>query len=221
MSEEKKKHKKKILIRYLILAACILLVAAITVTTVFAVNDWFRSDVNIGGELNKPDDNKDPVTPNNPDDNKDPDDGNDKPTSGDTTFAAPVANLNVAKSFDFLCNESLMGAWHFHAGIDIAADAGTAVSACLDGTIEEIVVDDQLDGTTVTVVHDNGLKTRYCFLNVTEGLKKGDKVRRGDTLGTVSEPTGKEFKQTAHLHFEVIENGEQKDPATFLDVDEK
>lgn len=220
MSEEKKKHKKKILLRYLILAACILVVAAITVTTVFAVNDWFRSDITIEGDLNKPDD-KDPVTPGNPDDNKDPDDGKDKPTNTDTTFAAPVANLDVTKTFDFLCNESLKGVWHFHTGIDISADAGTAVSACLDGTVEEIVVDDQLDGTTVTVLHDNGLKTKYCYLTVADGLKKGDKVRRGQTLGTVSEPTGSEFMQTAHLHFEVIESGVQQNPATYLDIAEK
>lgn len=218
MSEEKKKHKKKILIRYLILAACILVVAAITVTTVFAVNDWFRSDITIDKPEN-PDDNK------KPDDGKEPENPNpdqpDKPTGSDTTFAAPVANLDVTNTFSFMKNESLMGKWHFHTGIDIAATAGTEVSACLDGTVEEIVVDDQLDGTTVTVKHDNGLKTKYCYLNVTEGLKKGDKVKRGQTLGKISEPTGSEFKQTAHLHFEVIENGEQKDPATFLDIAEK
>ena len=54
-----------------------------------------------------------------------------------------------------------------------------------------------------------------------EGLKKGDSVKRGEQIGTVSEPEGAEFKQEAHLHFEVIENGEKKDPATFLDIAEK
>ncbi len=59
MSEEKKTRKKKLLIRYLILAACILVVAAVTVTTVFAVNDWFRSDITIDNN----DGNKPPLTP--------------------------------------------------------------------------------------------------------------------------------------------------------------
>ena len=213
MSEEKKTRKKKLLIRYLILAACILVVAAVTVTTVFAVNDWFRSDITIDNNNG----NKPPV---------DPDDGNkpdepDKPTINETTFAQPVANLDVINSFDFFKNESLHGTWHFHTGVDMAAEVGTNVIACLDGTIDDVTVDDRLDGTTVTILHANGLKTKYGFINAKSGLKKGDAVKRGDTIGTVAEPCGSEYKQVAHLHFEVIENGEQKDPAKWLDIAEK
>ena len=216
MSDEKKIHKRKIAIRYIILAACILVIAAVTVTTVFAVNDWFRNDVTIDtGDTNNPgttppDDTKDPVKPDEPD----------KPTVSETTFLSPVANLNVINVYDFGKDVSL-GHWHFHEGIDVAAAAGSSVVACLDGTVENIVVDDRLDGTTVTLVHDNGLKTIYSYVNVKSGLKKGDKVKRGDTLGTVSEPTGAEFKHEAHLHFELEKDGKKADPAEYLDISEK
>lgn len=214
MSEDKKKtHKRKLLIRYLILAACILVIAAVTVISVFAANDWFRGDVSIDTGLKDPDDK-------DPDDGKEPEEP-DKPTNSDTTFASPLTDLDVINVFDFYRNESLYGTWHFHTGLDIAAKVGTAVTACLDGTIEDIAEKTQLDGTTVTIKHDNGLVTKYCFVDVKSGLKKGDSVKRGDTIGTVAEPSGSEFMQSAHLHFEVIENGEVKDPATFLEMNDK
>ncbi|MDE7162509.1 MAG: M23 family metallopeptidase [Clostridia bacterium] len=227
MSEEKKTRKKKLLFRYLILAACILVVAAITVTVVFAANDWFRSDITIDDVLDKPKPSN-PGNTDNPGNTEDPghteDPGKpnepDKPTGNETTFALPVSNPNVINVFDFGKDVSL-GHWHFHTGLDMAATAGTAVVACLDGTVSDIVVDDKLDGTTVTIQHANGLKTVYSYIDLKEGLKKGDNIKRGDQIGTVSEPEGAEFKQEAHLHFEVIENGEKKDPAKFLDIAEK
>lgn len=218
MSEEKKTHKRKLLIRYLILAACILVIAAITVVTVFAVNDWFRADSGFDNVLDNPDDNK------KPDDDKKPDDnpgGEDKPTDADNTFYKPVSALYVTKGYDFLANPSLKGQWAFHEGIDIEADAGTDVMSCLAGTVEKIVSGDHLDGNSVTVLHGNGLRTVYKFIDIKSGLKEGDSVARGEKIGTVAEAVGSEFLQGAHLHFEVIEKGVSVDPANFLDAEEK
>lgn len=227
MNEEKKARRKKLAIRYLILAACILVVAAVTVTTVFAANDWFKNDITIdqgnqGNQGNNGDDNKNPVTPGNPDDDNpsNPDDGKDKPTSSDTSFAQPVATLNVCNPYDFGKDVSL-GHWHFHTGLDLAATAGTNVVACLDGTVENVVVDDKLDGTTVTIAHANGLKTVYSFINLKDSLKKGDSIKKGQVIGTVADPCGSEFKQEAHLHFEVVKDGEKTDPTPYLDIAEK
>ena len=215
MSNEKKTHKRKLLIRYLILAACILLIAAVTVITVCAVNDWFRPQITIdSGDVNKPDN---PDTPDNPDNPDNPD----KPTDTDNSAVNPVSNMDVTNVFDFHRSESLMGAWFFHTGMDMAANVGDKIVASLDGTVEDITVDDRLDATTITLVHENGVKTRYKFINVKDGLKKGDKVKRGEQIGTVAEPSGSEYKQGAHLHFEVEENGKLINPANFLDIDNK
>lgn len=216
MSDEKKVRRKKLLIRYLILAGAILIVAAITVTTVFAVNDWFRPDVSIdaGNKGENPDDGKNPPE-------GDGDKEEDKPTLSDTTFAQPVASMDVSNSYEFGRNASLSGQWHFHEGVDITAAVGTEVVSCLDGTVESITLEDKLDGTTVTISHDNGIKTVYRFIDVADGLKVGDSVKKGEKIGTVSEPTGSEFMQEAHLHFEVIDKGEKADPADYLNISEK
>ncbi|MDE6849907.1 MAG: M23 family metallopeptidase [Clostridia bacterium] len=215
MSNEKNTHKRKVLFRYLILAACILLIAAVTVITVCAVNDWFRPQITIdSGDVNKPDTPVKPVDPDKPDEP-------DQPTNTDTTAVNPVSSMDVTNVFDFHRSESLMGAWFFHTGIDMAANVGDKIVASLDGTVESITVDDKLDATAITLVHEGGVKTTYKFINVKEGLKKGDKVKRGEQIGTVAEPSGSEYKQGAHLHFEVEKGGELIDPAEFLNIDNK
>jgi len=220
MSEQKKTNKRKILTRTLILAACILVIAAITVTTVFAVNDWGKNDIHIDSGTNQP--NK-PSDGNNPsggdDDNKGGDDdnngGNDQPTSNPDEFASPVSKVEIAVGYDF-GKDVTLGHWHFHTGLDMKADAGASVMACLDGTVENVVTGDRLDGTSVTIAHDNGLKTVYTFIEAKTGLKKGDKVKKGDVIGTIAEANGSEYLVGPHLHFEVFKNGEQVDPTDFL-----
>ncbi|MDE6557557.1 MAG: M23 family metallopeptidase [Clostridia bacterium] len=211
MRSEKKSNKRRVALRYIILAAIILVIAAVTVTVVFAANDWFRSDITI----DKGDSPLPPVV------DPDPDKDKDKPTLNDTTFLKPVNDLNVTTVFEFFQNESLNGKWYFHTGIDLTAPAGTAVVSSLDGTVESIVRDEKCGETTVTIAHDNGVKTVYSYIDVVEGLKKGSKVKRGEKIGTVSEIAGSEYKMGPHLHFEVIENGKPKDPADFLEITEK
>ena len=52
-------------------------------------------------------------------------------------------------------------------------------------------------------------------------LKAGDTVTRGQAIGTVAAATGAEYKDGAHLHFEVIEKGESVDPSSYLTLEEK
>lgn len=208
MSEKKKTPKRKVLFRYLILAACILLIAAVTVITVCAVNDWFRPRITLdSGKQDKP---TNPI-PDEPD----------KPTVTDNTALQPVSALDVIKDYDFHRDESLMGAWHFHEALDLAAKAGDKVVASLDGTVESITHEDKLDATVITLVHEGNVKTRYMFVNVKDGLKVGDKVKRGEQIGTVAEAGGKEYAQGPHLHFEVEKDGKLIDPAEFLDIANK
>ncbi len=209
MSEQKKTPKRKLLIRYLILAACILLIAAVTVITVCAVNDWFKPQISIdSGDVNNPDKPGEPDEPN-------------KPTDTDNSALHPVTTFDVIKDYDFHKDESLMGAWHFHEAVDLAGKVGDKVVACLDGTVESVTVDDKLDATVITIAHEGNIKTRYMFVTAREGLKKGDKVKRGEQIGTIAEATGSEYKQGPHLHFEVERNGKLINPAEFLDIADK
>ena len=89
------------------------------------------------------------------------------------------------------------------------------------GTIESIYKDDILLGTEIVVDHGNGLKTMYRFVSEAEGLKVGDTVEKGDVIATVAEANGNEYKDGAHLHFEIMQDGKTIDPALRLPLDEK
>ena len=78
-----------------------------------------------------------------------------------------------------------------------------------------------LSGTEITVDHGNGLKSVYRFVTETDGLKVGAEVKKGDVIATVAEATGNEYKDGAHLHFEILENGKSVDPALHLTLNEK
>ncbi len=240
MDEQKKKNRRKILTRTLILAACILVIAAITVTTIFAVNDWGHNDIHI--DQQNPDDSTADKPGNQGNTGNQGNQGNtgnqgnqgntgnegdggnqgsqgegdkDKPTSSADEFASPVAEVDIVTGFDF-GKDVTLGHWHFHTGLDMLAEQGTDVMACLDGTVEKIVVGDKLDGTSVTISHANGLKTVYTFIDAKEGLKEGDKVTRGQIIGTVAEANGSEYLVGSHLHFEVYKDGELADPNEYL-----
>ena len=208
--QEKKTKNKKLLTYYLILGACILVLAAIAVAVTLSIT------------LNKNeviDDGNDQVTDggDNNDDGKD-DDSTD--TSGDTTFGMPVETVNALNSYGFYHNTTL-DKYYLHTGIDFAGAAGDEVYAVQGGTVESIVTDPRLMGTTVTIAHENGLKTVYSFVDAAEGLAAGDKVEKGDVIATVAEPMGQEYKDGAHLHFEIFLNDKAVDPEEYLDIDEK
>jgi murein DD-endopeptidase MepM/ murein hydrolase activator NlpD len=46
-------------------------------------------------------------------------------------------------------------------------------------------------------------------------------VEKGDQIATVAEASGNEYKDGAHLHFEVLQNGKSVDPAKHLALEEK
>lgn len=217
MSQEKNngtKNRKKLITYYLILGACILLIAAVTVTVIFAVGSDRTFEIDNGGNQTNDGGNV------NDDQDDEDDDKTDEDVSSSTQFVSPVSQMNVINDYTFYYNKTL-DCYHYHTGLDMSAEAGTEVVACLDGTVESITVGDLLDGTKIVLSHADGVKTSYYFVDAAEGLKAGDKVSRGDVIGTVAEPTGSEYKEGAHLHFEVSKNGEVVDPNDYLDISDK
>lgn len=217
--EPKNTKNKKLLTYYLILGACILVIAAIAVAVTLSItlggNDMTLDDGNdqtIDGDDDK--DDKDD------EDDGDDDDDDVEDTTGDMTFLMPVEEVNAINSYGFYHNTTL-DKYYLHTGIDFGGEAGSDVFAALDGTVESITTDPLLMGTTITLSHENGLKTVYTFVEAAEGLKAGDKVEKGDVIATVAEAMGQEYKDGAHLHFEVFLNGEAVDPEEYLDIDGK
>ena len=201
-------------IYYILIAACALvLAAAIAVTVVFVT-------MNDPTTIEKPDDpdDDDKEDPEDPDDSDEPD----EPSNVEVVFSLPVADATVGTAYTFWYNSTL-NRYNLHQGIDFKADAGTQVTAAYGGTIES-VTDTLLEGGKVVIDHGNGLMTEYASIDVAAGLQVGDTIEQGDVLGTVSaaaDAMGNEYNEGAHLHFDVIENGKNIDPATYLEIDEK
>ena len=132
----------------------------------------------------------------------------------------PIEVASVSSEFGFYYNQTLDCYYH-HDGVDFLTEAGTAVLAVKSGVVESIYSGDVLKGTEIVLDHGDGLKTVYRFVNAVDGLAVGDKVEQGDTIAVVAEATGNEYKDGAHLHFEILENGQAIDPTTRLDFLEK
>ncbi len=96
-----------------------------------------------------------------------------------------------------------------HKGIDVSAPQGSVITAFNDGKV--IFSGRKGDGYGVRVLIEqiDGREALYAHMQQTS-VKVGDEVRRGDHIGFV----GRTGRATgAHLHFELIDEGENLDPA--------
>lgn len=99
----------------------------------------------------------------------------------------------------------------FHTGIDIAAKTGDAVKAAAGGRVVSAGWAGSY-GYCIIIDHNNGIKTRYAHLSKIQ-CSVGDTVERGKVIGAAGS-TGN--STGPHLHFEVIVNGETKNPMNYL-----
>lgn len=102
-----------------------------------------------------------------------------------------------------------------HRGIDLKAPRGTAVRAPADGvviTAEAPFAEAPRYGSVVIIDHGGGWRTLYAHLD-SIAVKRGDRVRAGDTLGGLGS-TG--VATGPHVHVEVHHHGERVDPALLI-----
>ena len=135
-------------------------------------------------------------------------------------MVVPVASASILNDYGFYHNKTL-NIYYEHEGLDFTAAAGTEVLAAESGVVESIYKEDILLGTEIVIDHGNGLKTVYRFVTEAEGLKVGDQVEKGEVIATIAEANGNEYKDGAHLHFEVMQDGKNVDPALHLTLEEK
>ena len=132
----------------------------------------------------------------------------------------PLETAALIHDYGFYHNQTL-NCYYEHTGLDFSAEVGTEVMAVAAGKIESIYKDDLLLGTEIVIDHGDGLKSVYRFVNEIEGLSVGDSVEQGEVIATVAEANGNEYKDGAHLHFEITESGKIVDPTTHLTLEEK
>lgn len=119
----------------------------------------------------------------------------------------PVTAARMTSGFGFRMHP-LRGDWRAHAGVDLAAAAGSPVVATLDGDISVAGWAGGY-GLLVAIAHEDGVQTRYAHLSRLN-VVAGQKVSQGEVIGFVGstgDSTG------PHLHYEVRVNGVAVDPS--------
>ena len=99
----------------------------------------------------------------------------------------------------------------FHKGLDFAGTSGEPVVAVAAGVVTW-AGERSGYGTLVEINHGNGYVTRYAH-NQSALVAVGQTVTRGEhiaLMGSTGHSTG------PHVHFEVLHNGTQIDPLTFV-----
>ncbi len=106
----------------------------------------------------------------------------------------------------------------WHNGIDLVKAGGgahgTPVIASRSGRVEVVQRSNSGYGNMVLINHGDGYKTRYAHMvkgSITVSV--GDYVEAGQTIGKVGD-TGN--STGPHLHFEVIVNGETRNPKNYI-----
>jgi len=131
-------------------------------------------------------------------------------------FAMPVEG-EVQKEYakDKLVYSETLKEWVTHTGIDIKAEKTTVVKAAEEGTVTAIKNDPRY-GTTVIIEHSDGYETRYANLLTAEFVAVGEKITKGQTIGTIGDTGAFEILDEPHLHFEILKNGEYEDPTSVI-----
>ena len=131
-------------------------------------------------------------------------------------FIKPVDG-EIIKEFakDNLVYSETLKEWITHTGIDIKKEKTSIVKASEEGIIKSIKNDPRY-GITVVIEHNKGYKTIYSNLLTAEFVKEGEKVSKGQTIGTVGDTAIFEIADEPHLHFEIIKDDEYVDPNLYL-----
>lgn len=132
------------------------------------------------------------------------------------SFAKPVEG-EIVRDFavDSLIFSETLQEWTTHTGIDIKADKTTVVKSAEKGTVKSIKNDPRY-GLTVVVEHKNGFKTVYSNLLTSEFVVEGEKIEKGQSIGTVGNTAAFEIADEPHLHFEMIKDSTQVDPNIYI-----
>ena len=122
----------------------------------------------------------------------------------------PINGARLSSSYG-MRKHPISGYNKMHKGVDFAAPTGTPIFAAGNGIVEYVGRNGGY-GKYIRIRHDSTYKTAYAHLNgYKKGISSGVRVKQGDVIGYVGS-TGK--STGPHLHYEIIVNGKQINPAT-------
>lgn len=129
------------------------------------------------------------------------------PVEGPVLLKYSMSSLVYSKTLD---------QYMTHPGVDISAAKSTEVKAIADGTVSRVYNDDRY-GTTVCIIHNDGLTSIYSNLNDYGLAETGDEVKQGDIIGSVGDTALFESLEETHLHFEMTKDGNCTDPGDYIE----
>lgn len=132
------------------------------------------------------------------------------------SFQKPVEGEIVREyAKDNLVYSETLKEWVTHMGIDIKADKTTVVKAAEAGIVKSIKNDPRY-GLTIVIEHDSNFQTVYSNLLTSEFVVEGEKVEKGQSIGTVGNTAVFEIVDEPHLHFEILKDSLQVDPSIYI-----
>lgn len=135
------------------------------------------------------------------------------PSPTPAMWSQPLAKLTVLRGFDAtrMTQSAVTGIWQLHDAVDLAADMGEIVFAIADGVVIACV-DDGIQGAAVTIDHGSGVVSYYASLAQHAGLRPGDPVSAGQTIGFAGNGLLGETDLGPHLHLRVTRDNHAVDP---------
>jgi len=125
-------------------------------------------------------------------------------------FSFPLEHFQVSSSYGPRKNP-VTGKFTVHRGIDLAAPEGSGVYAAKSGTVIDLGEDPVL-GKYILIRHENNWVSCYGHLSFISTALHAE-VQSGNLIGRVGS-TGQ--STGPHLHFELRQNGQSRDPAGLL-----
>ena len=110
-----------------------------------------------------------------------------------------------------------MGDWRSHQGVDFKCDTGSIVKAITSGIVKDIYEDSAL-GVTIVIEHDTKFTAYYSGLSKETMVKKGEKVKSGQDIGSVDKVPC-EILEEPHLHLMIYKEDKIIDPILILEKD--
>ena len=150
------------------------------------------------------------------DNSGDPDDEKEANTPETIIFDLPFDSAKITKQYaeNGLLYDSTTDYWRSHQGIDFACNEGQVVKAVYGGVISKIE-NTMMQGIVVHLKITDELEVVYRGLSSSIKVKEGDKVTKGQELGTVSIMMS-EKKDGIHLHLEMTKSGVLIDPTEYF-----
>lgn len=134
----------------------------------------------------------------------------------DPLFQPPLdGDIIMDYSNDHAIYDVTLDQYRTNEYVSIGAEKGEKVKSSEDGTVESIYTDDER-GKSVVINHNNGWTTTYSQLEKDVLVSEGEKVKKGQEIGSVADPSKYSVLLGTHLDFAVTKDGAYVDPKSAL-----